>query len=163
MMQWYRHLLWPMLVLLLSWGNALAKEALPTAADPVVEARMLAISEELRCLVCQNESLASSRSELAGDLREEVRHLIRQQKTDAEIKTFLVERYGDYVLFRPEVKPLTWVLWFAPFLLLLLAAWSLWRYLRQRQQQLLPQEPALSAEQRQRAARLLQGTGEPRP
>lgn len=147
-----------LLALALCMGVAQAKEAEPNAEDPVVEARMLHISEELRCLVCQNESLASSRSDLAGDLRQEVRGLIRQNKSDAEIKTFLVERYGDYVLYRPEIKPLTWVLWFGPFLLMLIGGWSLWRYLRQRQQQLPTQDVPLSDEECKKVQQLLQDT-----
>ena len=91
-------------------GLANAREAAPLAEDPTVEARLVHISQELRCLVCQNESLASSRAELADDLRREVRDLIRSNKSDQEIKDFLVSRYGDFVLYRPEVKPLTWVL-----------------------------------------------------
>ncbi len=115
------------------WGlNAVAGEAQPLADDPLVEARLVAIAEELRCLVCQNESLASSHAELAEDLRREVRKLIRQDMSDAQIKTYLVERYGDFVLYRPPVKPLTWPLWFGPFMLLGLAVWGLWRYLRLR-------------------------------
>ena len=102
------------------------------AEDPKVEARLVAIAEELRCLVCQNESLASSHAELAEDLRREVRKLIREDKTDAQIKTYLVERYGDFVLYRPQVKPLTWPLWFGPFFMLLASVWGLWRYLRLR-------------------------------
>ena len=102
------------------------------AEDPKVEARLVAIAEELRCLVCQNESLASSHAELAEDLRREVRKLIREDKTDAQIKTYLVDRYGDFVLYRPQVKPLTWPLWFGPFFMLLAAVWGLWRYLRLR-------------------------------
>ena len=143
------------LALCLTWGSmaALAKEAPPTAQDPVVEARMVHISEELRCLVCQNESLASSHAELAGDLREEVRALVRQQKSDAEIKDYLVNRYGDFVLYRPAIKPMTWVLWFGPFALLVLAAALLVMYLRQRQDR--RPEPALSEAERQRAEQLL--------
>jgi len=94
---------------------------------------LIHISEELRCLVCQNESLASSRAELANDLREEVRLLIRQDKSDAAIKAYLVERYGDFVLYRPEVKPLTWLLWFGPFALLLCGVVGMALYVRQRQ------------------------------
>lgn len=133
------------------WASA--KEAPPTAQDPVVEARMVQISEELRCLVCQNESLASSHAELAGDLREEVRGLIRQNKSDAEIKDYLVTRYGDFVLYRPAIKPMTWVLWFGPFALLVLAAWVLVAYLRQRQSAASAQ-PLTDAD-RQRAEKLL--------
>lgn len=143
------------LALCLSGGSVavLAKEAPPTAQDPVVEARMVQISEELRCLVCQNESLASSHAELAADLREEVRGLVRQQKSDTEIKAFLVNRYGDFVLYRPVIKPMTWVLWFGPFVLLALAAGVLVVYLRQRQ--IRTQEPVLSDSDRQRAEKLL--------
>ena len=90
-------------------------------------------------LVCQNESLASSNAELAEDLRREVRKLIRDNKSDTEIKTYLVERYGDFVLYRPQVKPLTWPLWFGPFFMLLLAIWGLWRYLRLRKNALAMQ------------------------
>ena len=121
-----------LLLLMLCTGTVLAGEAQPMADDPQVEARLVAIAEELRCLVCQNESLASSHAELAEDLRREVRKLIRQDMSDAQIKTYLVERYGDFVLYRPPVKPLTWPLWFGPFALLFLAVWGLWRYLKQR-------------------------------
>jgi cytochrome c-type biogenesis protein CcmH len=109
------------------------KEAALMAEDPLVEKRLIHISEELRCLVCQNESLASSRAELANDLREEVRKLIRQDKSDNQIKDYLVTRYGDFVLYRPEVKPLTWVLWFGPFILLVMGVIGMSVYLRQRQ------------------------------
>lgn len=136
-------------------GTDAKREAKPMANNPEVEARLVAISQELRCLVCQNESLASSHAELAEDLRREVRGLIAEGKTDADIKTFLVERYGDFVLYRPEVKPLTWVLWFGPFLLLVLAAWALGAYLRQRKKQM--PSLALSEAQRARAEQLLKG------
>jgi cytochrome c-type biogenesis protein CcmH len=83
-------------------------------------------------------------------LRREVRKLIRENKSDSEIKTYLVDRYGDFVLYRPQVKPLTWPLWFGPFFMLLLAVWGLWRYLRLRRnalqvQTLAPHEPAADA------------------
>ena len=131
------------------------REAKPMANNPTVEARLVDISQELRCLVCQNESLASSHAELAEDLRREVRDLIVQGKTDSEIKTFLVDRYGDFVLYRPEVKPLTWALWFGPFFLLLLAAFAMGAYLRQRKKQVAQLE--LSDAQRERAEQLLKG------
>ena len=120
-------------LLLAGLTTALAKEALPMAQDPVLEKRLVLISEELRCLVCQNESLASSRAELANDLREEVRKLIAQNLSDQHIKDYLVNRYGDFVLYRPQVKPLTWALWFGPFLLLAAAVWGIFAYMRQRQ------------------------------
>lgn len=131
------------------------REAPLMAEDPKLEARLVDISQELRCLVCQNESLASSHAELANDLRDEVRELIRSGKSDREIKDFLVSRYGDFVLYRPEVKPLTWVLWFGPFLLLVIAAIFLGVYLRQRRALAAP--AALSDEARERAKQLLKG------
>jgi len=131
------------------------REAAPMAEDPALEARLVDISQELRCLVCQNESLASSQAELADDLRQEVRALIRAGKSDQDIKDFLVARYGDFVLYRPEVKPLTWVLWFGPFVLLLIAAIGLGVYLRQRRALAVP--AALSDEARERAKQLLKG------
>ena len=134
-------------------GLANAREAIPLAEDPIVEARLVHISQELRCLVCQNESLASSRAELADDLRREVRDLIRSNKSDQEIKDFLVSRYGDFVLYRPEVKPLTWVLWFGPFIVLLIAGIFLLAYLRQRRSSVQPQ--LLSDAERARVDQLL--------
>jgi cytochrome c-type biogenesis protein CcmH len=134
--------------------SASAREAAPRAEDPVVEARMVAIADELRCLVCQNESLASSHAELAEDLRREVRGLIREGKSDTEIKKFLVDRYGDFVLYRPEVKPLTWALWFGPSALLVLALWVLVRYLRRRRER-VPGVVVLSDADRARAEQLL--------
>ena len=111
---------------------SIAKEATPLAEDPVVEQRLIAISEEMRCLVCQNESLAGSRAELAQDLRRELRDLIRQGKSDAEIKAFMVNRYGDFVLYRPPVKPTTWLLWVGPFVLMLGALAGFIVYVRRR-------------------------------
>jgi cytochrome c-type biogenesis protein CcmH len=134
-------------------GLANAGEASPMAEDPVVEARLVHISQEIRCLVCQNESLSSSRAELADDLRREVRDLIRTNKSDQEIKDFLVSRYGDFVLYRPEVKPLTWVLWFGPFVVLLMAAIFMGVYLRQRRATVKPH--VLSEAERARVEQLL--------
>lgn len=153
--------LWMVLVfsLSLAWGLASANEATPLAEDPAVEQRLIRISEDIRCLVCQNESLAGSRADLANDLRREIRKLIREGKTDAEITDFLVSRYGDFVLYRPPVKPLTWVLWFGPFLLLLGGVVFLIRFLRQRQQaHAAVAETPLSDEERRRAKALLDAT-----
>lgn len=126
-----------------SWG----KEAVPLAEDPAIEQRMIAISEEMRCLVCQNESLSGSRSELAQDLRNELRQLLKDGKTDAEIKEFMVTRYGDFVLYRPPVKTSTWVLWGGPFVLLVLAFLFLLRHVGRTKPE----------EEKQRAQRLLKG------
>jgi cytochrome c-type biogenesis protein CcmH len=136
-----------------SASAAVGREAAPMAEDPKLEARLVDLSQELRCMVCQNESLASSHAELAEDLRREVRDLIREGKSDQEVKDFLVARYGDFVLYRPEVKPLTWVLWFGPFLLVVFAAVFLGIYLRQRR--VLTTPVVLSDADRERAKQLL--------
>lgn len=136
-----------------------AKEAELLADDPVVERRLIAISEELRCLVCQNESLAGSRADLAVDLRREIRTLIRDQKSDAQIMEFMVSRYGEFVLYRPPVKPLTWLLWFGPFLLLVGALWGLYRMVRTAQREAVA--PTLDPVQREKAQALLHPTDSP--
>jgi cytochrome c-type biogenesis protein CcmH len=84
-------------------------------ADAAFDARLKNLEQELRCLVCQNQTLADSNAPLAEDLRREVRELAQQGKSDAEIKQYLVARYGDFVLYKPPVKPTTWLLWFGPF------------------------------------------------
>jgi cytochrome c-type biogenesis protein CcmH len=132
---------------------AFAGEAPPLAEDPVVEQRMLSISEELRCLVCQNETLAASRADLAQDLRRELRTLIKANKTDKEIMDYMVSRYGDFVRYRPAVKPLTYMLWFGPFVLLIGALSILLRLVRRRQQG--DAAPMLDAAQRKKAQSLL--------
>ncbi|HEX3142306.1 MAG TPA: cytochrome c-type biogenesis protein [Rhizobacter sp.] len=136
---------------MLAVSPAHANEAAPLAEDPVVEQRLVNIAEELRCLVCQNESLAGSRSDLAMDLRREIRGLIKQGKTDQEVRDFLVSRYGDFVLYRPPVKPTTWLLWGGPFVLLAVALAGLIAFLRQRK----PADAALSPEDQRRAEALL--------
>jgi cytochrome c-type biogenesis protein CcmH len=98
---------------------AQAKEASNVAADPVLEKHVLAISEELRCLVCQNQTIADSHADLAVDLRNQVREKLIQGMSDRQVVDFMVQRYGDFVLYRPPVKATTWFLWFGPFLLLL--------------------------------------------
>jgi cytochrome c-type biogenesis protein CcmH len=133
-----------------------ANEAAPLADDPVVEQRLISIAEDLRCLVCQNESLAGSRADLANDLRREVRELIKAGKSDADIKDFLVSRYGDFVLYKPPVKPTTWLLWFGPLLLLLGAVWLLFNAIRTTQKN--GNADMLDAQQRAKAQALLQET-----
>ncbi|WP_126447252.1 cytochrome c-type biogenesis protein [Sulfuricystis multivorans] len=142
-----------MAALVLLAQAALAKEAAPLAEDPAVEQRMVKITEELRCLVCQNESLAGSQADLAKDLRQEVRELIKSGKSDDEVREFLVSRYGDFVLYRPRVKPVTYLLWSGPFLLLIAGILALMRYLRRRNRQLT--EAPLTEEERRRAEALL--------
>ena len=117
---------------LLSIGISQANDAAPLVDDPVTEQRLISISEEMRCLVCQNESLAGSRSDLANDLREQIRVLIKEGKSDEQIRNFMVERYGDFVLYRPPVKPITWLLWLGPFIILLIGVAGLFTYLRRR-------------------------------
>ena len=130
-----------------------AGEAKDLAEDPVLEKRMIGLAEKLRCLVCQNESLASSRSELANDLRQEVREKMQQGMSDQEIIDFLVSKYGDFVLFDPPMKSYTLLLWYGPFALLLIGLIGLVIQLRKRKTQV--SEAALSAEEEQRAAALL--------
>ncbi len=134
-------------------GVALAKEAAPMAADVAIEKRMVAISEELRCLVCQNESLSGSHAELAQDLRREIRKMIGEGKTDQEILDFMVARYGDFVRYRPPVKPTTWLLWGGPFVLLAGGIGALIAFLRRRAKE--SAAPALTEEEHRRAAALL--------
>ncbi|MEW6563181.1 MAG: cytochrome c-type biogenesis protein [Pseudomonadota bacterium] len=132
---------------------AWAGEAKDLAEDPVLEKRMIGLAEKLRCLVCQNESLASSHAELAEDLRREVREQMQKGLSDQEIIDYLVSRYGDFVLYDPPVKSYTYLLWFGPFALLLLGGGVLVYQLRKRRQ--LIAEPELSPEAQQRAAALL--------
>ncbi|MDP2786017.1 MAG: cytochrome c-type biogenesis protein CcmH [Sulfurimicrobium sp.] len=136
---------------------ALAGEAQPMAEDPVLEQRMIKLSEDLRCLVCQNESLAGSHAELAQDLRQEIREQMRAGKSDGQVIDYLTQRYGDFVLYKPPVKPLTWLLWFGPFALLIGAAGGLYAYIKRRGNSLVD-EP-LSEEEKKRVAALLGNNG----
>ena len=111
---------------------AAAKEALPEAADPAIEARMTRITAELRCLVCQNQTIADSNAGLAVDLRRETREMLRQGKSDAEIIAYMTARYGDFVLYRPPLKSTTALLWFGPAAMLALGAAGLVLVLRRR-------------------------------
>jgi len=147
-----RRLLVLLLLAVVGW-SASAREARPLADDEAVEQRLIGIADELRCLVCQNESLAGSRAELAQDLRREIRTLIRSGKSDAEILDFLVSRYGDFVRYRPPLKPATWLLWLGPFALLGVALAALFLHLRRRGVAAAP----LSAAERARAEALLAG------
>ena len=125
------------------------------ADDPVAEKRLQALSKELRCLVCQNETIADSNAELAVDLRREIRGMIKNGQSDGQIIDFLVARYGDFVLYRPPVKGNTLLLWGGPIAMLLIGLLSLRAYLRRRSSRMDAQEAPLSAEDTQRADALL--------
>ena len=124
--------------LCLAAGPVAAKEAESVAADPKLEARVMTLSAELRCLVCQNQTIADSHADLAQDLRNQVRDMLRQGKSEAEILAYMTQRYGDFVLYRPPVKPTTTLLWFGPALLLIGGVIVLMLVLRRRSR--LPDE-----------------------
>jgi cytochrome c-type biogenesis protein CcmH len=128
-------------------------EARPVADDPVLEQRMILLSEDLRCLVCQNESLAASRADLAQDLRQEIREQMRAGKNDKQVLDYLTQRYGDFVLYKPPMKPATWLLWFGPFGLLIGAAVGFYFYLKRRNQRV--EAETFSDEDRRRVEALL--------
>ena len=123
-------------------------------ADPALEARARAISQELRCLVCQNESIDDSAAPLAADLRRIVRERLTAGDSDDQVMAYIVDRYGEYVLLRPRISPLTWLLWFGPFAALLLGgsaiAWAL------RRRATAPPAP-LSAEEERRLRDIVNG------
>ena len=121
--------------------------------DPVIEQRLANLSHELRCLQCQNQTLADSPSELAADMRREIREQMKAGKSDKEIVAFLTERYGQFILYRPRVSPLTYLLWFGPFVLLLAGLLVLFRYIKQRRDAIT--EQPLTAEERRRAEEML--------
>ncbi|WP_425602211.1 cytochrome c-type biogenesis protein [Luteimonas aquatica] len=100
--------------------------------DAAEEQRLHALALELRCVMCQNQSLADSNAPIAHDLRREVLKLMREGRSDAQIKDYLVERYGEFVLYKPDVEPATWLLWFGPGLLLLAGAAVVYRIVRRR-------------------------------
>lgn len=130
-----------------------SKEAIPVAEDPEVEKRMLALTMDLRCLVCQNESIADSRADFSNDIRREIREQIKANKTDQEIVQFLVDRYGDFVLYNPPMKPTTIFLWFGPIVLFIIGFGTLIVYLRRRREQI--GEVSLSEVQLKKAEALL--------
>jgi cytochrome c-type biogenesis protein CcmH len=133
----------------LAWGAGL--ESFDFSGN-VEEQRYKDLLAELRCLVCQNQSLVDSDAELAHDLRLEVYELMAQGRDDAQIRDFLVARYGDFVLYEPPIKPSTYLLWAGPFVLLALGLMMLFRTIRQRRQL---QESEFSAEEQERLRQLL--------
>jgi cytochrome c-type biogenesis protein CcmH len=120
-------------------------------SDPVLEKRVMAVASELRCLVCQNQTLADSHAELAVDLRNSIREQLGRGVSEREVLDFMVARYGDFVLYRPPLKASTLLLWAGPFLFLGLGIFLLVRRLLRKR----PEEPPMSDEDRARAARLL--------
>ena len=129
---------------LLFCGGASAIDSAPAFEDPVLLARYQHLTRELRCLVCQNETIADSNAPLAADLRRELRGLIADGKTDDEIRKFLTDRYGDFVLYNPPFVARTWILWAAPVIALLAALGIAIVVIRRRSQ--LPLEDGIEAD-----------------
>ena len=125
-------------LLICSSFNAQAKVAANTSADPALEARMMVIAEELRCLVCQNETIAASHADLAVDLKTQIRIKLTQGQSQKQILDFMVERYGDFVLYRPPLKTTTVLLWLGPFTLLAIALLMLVLNVRRRRRSVQP-------------------------
>ncbi len=144
---------WLLILMLLFPSFAAAEEARPLAENPQVEARLKTLAVELRCLVCQNQTLADSNAPLAEDLRREVREMIAKDMSDQEIIDFLVARYGDFVLYRPPLKTTTTLLWVGPFLLLGAGATGLVFALRRRQKKVA--DVTLSEAEHHRVEKLL--------
>jgi cytochrome c-type biogenesis protein CcmH len=114
-------------------GGAAAKEATPMAADPVMEARMMSMAAELRCLVCQNQTIADSHADLAIDLRQQIREMLAKGQDENQIRDYMTARYGDFVLYKPPFKATTALLWAGPGILLVAALLGLFLMLRARQ------------------------------
>ncbi len=151
----------PALILAMSAMLTEAADAPPVAEDPVLEKRVIRLASELRCLVCQNQSIADSNADLAADLRRQVREMLKAGKTEEEVRAFMVQRYGDFVLYNPPVKTATALLWAGPFVLLVVAVAALFLALMRRRAQI--DERELTPEERERARTLLAGGGEKRP
>lgn len=120
------------LLLIGAHSSGQAREALPAAEDPALEARMLAIASELRCLVCQNQSIADSRSGLATDLRKEIRAQLQKGQSPQQVRNYMTARYGEFILYRPPVSASTALLWFGPAVLAVGGLLALWLTLRRR-------------------------------
>ena len=135
-----------LLLLVFFMGRALA------ADEAALERRVTELGNELRCLVCQNQTIADSQAPLAVDLRNQIREQLKGGKSEREIKDYMVARYGDFVLYRPPLKASTVALWVGPFVLLVLGAWLFYRRIARRR----APEPQLSEAERERAAKLLE-------
>jgi cytochrome c-type biogenesis protein CcmH len=136
------------------------KEARPAVADPALEKRVLAIAEELRCLVCQNETLAASQADLAVDLRRQIERMLQQGQSQQQIIDYMVARYGDFVLYRPPVGGRTLLLWFGPFVLLAGGVAGLVLHIRSRRRTVTA-ESQWTPEQARRARSLLDDKDNP--
>jgi cytochrome c-type biogenesis protein CcmH len=147
-------------VLAVGAGSAFANEAIPTIADPVVARREVELASQLRCLVCQNQSIAESNAALAADLRKQLRQQIAAGKSDAEIVEYMTSRYGDFVLYKPPFKATTFLLWLGPVLLLVAGVFAASRMMRARR---IASAAGLSPQDRARAEQLLAGTGTRKP
>lgn len=134
---------------------AFAAEAKPVSDDPALELRVQRLANELRCLVCQNQTIADSHAPLAVDLRNQVREQLREGKSEEEILSYMEQRYGDFVRYRPAVKLQTLVLWLGPFVLLAGGLFALLRHLRRRRQ--LSEGDELPQSRLEEAAMLLRG------
>ncbi len=140
--------------------QAPAKEAVPTAFDPIAHKRVVEVSEQLRCLVCQNQSIADSNAELAVDLRNQVIEQVKAGKTNQEIVDYMVERYGDFVLYSPPFKLSTAILWLGPVCLLIIGFGSFYINLRRRKRVLAEAVKPLTAQEQALADELLSGKKE---
>ena len=152
----------PLVAVLLAAGPtpALANDAVPTIADPVVAKREVELASQLRCLVCQNQSIAESNAGLAADLRKQLRQQIAEGKSDKEIVEYMTSRYGDFVLYKPPFKATTLLLWLGPALLLAVGLFAASRMMRARR---IASAAGLSPQDRARAEQLLAGTGTRKP
>jgi cytochrome c-type biogenesis protein CcmH len=143
-----------LLLMLVVTSVVFAKEAEPLAADPALEKKVYAITSELRCLVCQNQTIAESHADLAIDLKNQVRGMVKAGETEDQIKKYMVHRYGDFVLYRPPLKKSTYLLWTGPFLLLVIGFAVLLINVRRRRT-LVADDAPLSAEEAQKLDTLL--------
>ena len=152
--------MYKLLIILIFFGlsgfdAAFAAEAKPVSDDPALELRVQRLANELRCLVCQNQTIADSHAPLAVDLRNQVREQLREGKSEAEILSYMEQRYGDFVRYRPAVKVQTLALWIGPFVLLAGGLFALMRHLRRRRQ--APDNDDLPQARLDEAAKLLRG------
>ncbi len=134
--------------------NTWSGEAQPLAADPELEKRVEAVSSELRCLVCQNQTIADSHAELAIDLKNQVREMLRSGKSNDDVVNYMVDRYGDFVRYKPPMKPTTYFLWFGPGILIIVGLFVLMVTLRKRKAR-IDESPQMSQDDLKKVDELL--------